>query len=119
MSRVGQSCQELSRVVQSFTENSTKIEASGFKIGASKFRIWGFEPISGHLGPRLIFLVSRLGALGPRVVALGLKVGALGSRFGALRLRIGALGQKSGALGSSLGLWSHDVSHDMRFSDQD
>ena len=96
LSRVVQSWPELSRVVQSFTENSTKIEASGFKIGASKFRIWGFEPISGHLGPRLIFLVSRLGALGPRVVALGLKVGALGSRFEAFKPR-----------GKKQGHWAH------------
>ena len=102
------------------------IEASGFMIGASKVRIRGFGPISGHLELRLVLLVSRLQtkgprleAMGPRFWALGPKVGALGSRFEAFKPRPGALGQKSGALGSCLGLWSHDVSHDMRFSDQD
>ena len=92
------------------------IEASGFMIGASKVRIRGFGPISGHLELRLVLLVSRLEAkgpqleaLGPRFWALGPKVGALGSRFEALRPRFGALGQKSGALESRLGLWSHNM----------
>ena len=48
-----------------------KIGGSGAKIGgsvtkteASEFRIGGFGPMSGHLGPKLVVLVSRLEALG-------------------------------------------------------
>ena len=100
----------------------TLIEASEFMIGASKVRIGGLGPISGHLELRLVLLVTGMEAKEPKLEALGLrfwalkpKVGALGSRFEALRPRIGALGQKSGALGSRLGLWNHD----MRLCDQD
>ena len=47
-----------------------KIGGSGAKIGgsvtkteASEFRIGGFGSMSGHLGPSLVVLVSRLEAL--------------------------------------------------------
>ena len=51
--------------------SGAKYGGSGAKIGgsvtktvATEFRIGGFGPMSGHLGPKLVVLVSRLEALG-------------------------------------------------------